>query len=125
MKSLSVAVIGLRFGSSHLKGVIENGANVRYICDVKEDLLNSVGDENNVPLENRTTNWLDIVNCPEVNAVILATPEMTHREQVVALLDAGKHVLCEKPLALVMDDLKAIVAATNRNPDCKFMVGQI
>ena len=125
MKRRSVAVIGLRFGASHLKGVIDNGANARYICDVNEELLKKVGDENNIPEENRTTNWLDIVNCPEVNAVVLATPDMTHREQVVALLDAGKHVLCEKPLALVKEDLDAIVAATKRNPGCKFMVGQI
>ena len=125
MKRMSVAVIGLRFGASHLKGVIDNGANARYICDVNEELLKKVGDENNIPEENRTTNWLDIVNCPEVNAVVLATPDMTHREQVVALLDAGKHVLCEKPLALVKEDLDAIVAATKRNPGCKFMVGQI
>ena len=125
MKSLSVAVIGLRFGASHLKGVIDNGANVRYICDVNEELLNKVGDEQGVPAEKRTTNWLDIVESDEVNAVILATPDMTHREQVVKLLDAGKHVLCEKPLALVKEDLDAIVAATKRNPSCKFMVGQI
>ncbi len=125
MKSLSVAVIGLRFGSSHLKGVIENGASVRYICDINPDLLKTVGDENGIPEEKRTVNWLDVVNCPEVNTVILATPDMTHREQVVALLDAGKHVLCEKPLALVKEDLDAIVAATKRNPTSKFMVGQI
>ena len=125
MKSLNVAVMGLRFGNSHLKGVIENGANVRYICDVNEELLNKVGDENDIPQEKRITNWLEIVNSPEVDAVILATPDMTHREQVVALLDAGKHVLCEKPLALVKEDLDEIVKATRRNPTRKFMVGQI
>ena len=125
MKSLNVAVIGLRFGNSHLKGVIENGANVRYICDVNEELLNKVGDENGIPAEKRITDWLEIVNSNEVNAVILATPDMTHREQVVALLDSGKHVLCEKPLALVKEDLDEIVKATKRNPSRKFMVGQI
>ena len=125
MKSLSVAVIGLRFGNSHLQGVIKNGASVRYICDVNEELLNKVGEENGIPEESRITDWQIIVDSKEVNTVILATPDMTHREQVVALLDAGKNVLCEKPLALVKDDLDAIVAATKRNPECKFMVGQI
>ena len=125
VKELVVAVIGLRFGASHLKGVIENGATVGMICDKDEERLNAVGEECSVPVEKRTTNWLDVVNNKEINTVILATPDMTHKEQACALLDAGKHVLCEKPLALVKEDIDAIVEATKRNPQCKFMVGQI
>lgn len=125
MKNLVVAVVGLRFGASHLKGVIDNGATVGAICDKDLVRLNEVGDENNIPAEKRITDWRDILNNKEINTVVLATPDMTHREQVCALLDAGKHVLCEKPLALEKCDLDAIVQATIRNPKCKFMVGQI
>jgi predicted dehydrogenase len=44
---------------------------------------------------------------------------------VVEFLDAGKHILCEKPLALTQDDINAIVKAVHKHPECKFMIGQI
>lgn len=125
IKDLVVAVIGLRFGEAHLKGAIDNGATVGLICDCLEERLNAIGDKYGIPKEKRTTDWLDVVNSDEIEVVVIATPDMSHREHVVALLDAGKHVLCEKPLALEKSDLDAIVAATKRNPGCKLMVGQI
>jgi predicted dehydrogenase len=50
---------------------------------------------------------------------------MMHKEHIVTFLNAGKHVLCEKPLALEQSDLNEIVAAVKAHPECKFMVGQI
>jgi len=49
------------------------------------------------------------------DAAGVATPDFAHRGPAVALLDAGKHVLLEKPLATTMDDAKAIVAAAERS----------
>lgn len=125
MKDLVVAVVGLRFGATHLKGVIENGATVGLICDKNAERLAEVGDECQIPAEKRTTELADVVNNKEIEVVILATPDMTHKDQIVALLGAGKHVLCEKPLALEKSDLDEIVAAVKAHPECKFMVGQI
>jgi len=44
--------------------------------------------------------WPDLVRDPEVTAVYVATPVRLHAEQAVAAAEAGKHVLCEKPMAL-------------------------
>jgi len=125
MKDLVVGVVGLRFGAQHLKGVIENGATVGMICDKNPERLAEVGEECGIPAEKRTTEFLDVVNNKEIEVVILATPDMTHKDQIVALLNAGKHVLCEKPLALEKSHLCEIVAAVKAHPECKFMVGQI
>ncbi len=125
MKDLVVGVIGLNFGAYHLKSVIADGATVGAICDKNEKVLKKVGDECNIPEDKRVTDWHDILNNKDINAVIVVTPDMVHREMVVALLDAGKNVLCEKPLALEKCDIDAIVQAVERNPQCKFMVGQI
>ena len=125
VEKLVVGVIGLGMGALHLKGAINYGAEIGMICDTNPEQLAKIGEETNIPEEKRTTDYHDIVNNKEINAVIIATPDQQHREQVEACLAAGKHIMCEKPLALTRDDLVAMVAAVNAHPECKFMIGQI
>lgn len=56
-----------------------------------------------------------ILNDPEVNTVAILTRHHLHARQVVAALEAGKHVFCEKPLALSEEELEEIAAALQRN----------
>lgn len=56
----------------------------------------------------------DLLADPEVDAVYIATTNELHREQAVAAARAGKHVLCEKPLALTLDDAHAMAAAASK-----------
>ena len=51
----------------------------------------------------------------ELDAVAVATPDRFHREPVVACLEAGKHVLCEKPLATTLEDGLAMKEAVGRS----------
>ena len=125
VEKLVVGVIGLGMGAHHLKGAINYGAEIGMICDINPETLAKVGEETNIPAEKRTTNYLDIVNNKEINAVLIATPDQQHREQVEACLEAGKHIMCEKPLALTREDLVAMVNAVKAHPECKFMIGQI
>ena len=48
---------------------------------------------------------------PHINAIYLATPHGLHAEQAIAAARAGKHVLCEKPMALTLDEAAAMAAA--------------
>lgn len=57
-----------------------------------------------------TTNLDDVLNDPEIDAVLIATRHNLHAQQVVAALKAGKHVYCEKPLALTEAELATILA---------------
>ncbi len=50
---------------------------------------------------------------PEVDAVYIATPNHLHKEQCIAAARAGKHILCEKPLALTLDETQNITAAVS------------
>jgi predicted dehydrogenase len=60
------------------------------------------------------TNWREAIQRPDVDAVIVSTPPSLHEEMTVAALEAGKHVLCEKPLARTPDECRAMVAAAER-----------
>lgn len=57
------------------------------------------------------SDWRDLVASPEVDAVAIATPNDTHHEIAVAAAAAGKHVLCEKPLAMSLPQADAMVDA--------------
>lgn len=125
VEKLVVGVIGLGMGALHLKGAIEYGAEIGMICDVNPETLKKIGEENSIPEDRRTTDYHDIVNNKDINVVILATPDQQHRAQVEECLAAGKHIMCEKPLALTREDIVAMVNAVKAHPECKFMIGQI
>ncbi len=61
-----------------------------------------------------TTDLAAVLRDPEINAVILCTPHGLHAEQVLAAAAAGKHVFCEKPLALTRADAERSVAACRK-----------
>jgi predicted dehydrogenase len=120
---LRVGVIGLGIGKSHAKGVqATEGALLYALCDTDEKKLQSLARELNVA--NTFTDYRDLIADPNVDAVIIASPDQDHRKMILDTLDAGKHILCEKPVALTREDCEAIVAAVEKS-DRKFMVGQV
>ena len=61
------------------------------------------------------SDWHRLVEDPEVEAVYVATPVHLHAEQAVAAAEAGKHVLCEKPMALTVAECERMNAAAAGN----------
>ncbi|MEN0088340.1 MAG: Gfo/Idh/MocA family oxidoreductase, partial [Pseudomonadota bacterium] len=64
-----------------------------------------------------------VIADPDVDAVIVASPQDTHREIAEAALNAGKHVLCEKPLGATLEECEAMVALANSKPELTTLVG--
>ena len=123
-KILNVGVISCSdMAQSHMLAVKNHEqACLAAVCDVDEEKLREAGDKMGV--EARYTDYRELLRHPGLDAVIIVTPDQLHREMVEESLKAGLHVLCEKPLALLREDLNAIVAAS-RASDKKLMVGQI
>ena len=69
------------------------------------------------------TDWRRLVARDDVDLVDVVTPGDTHAEIAIAALEAGKHVLCEKPLANTVAEAEAMVAAAAARPDLVAMVG--
>ena len=58
-----------------------------------------------------TADWRDLVSDPKVGAVIIASPQETHRDIALTAFAAGKHVFCEKPLGLSVSESRAMAEA--------------
>lgn len=125
-KKVRIAVAGIcGFGGAHVRGVMAeinaDQAELVGVCDIKEDAVKAMGEKYHVPY---TTDFDELIARDDVDAVILALPDQIHAEFAIKALKAGKHVLCEKPMALELDDCKKMVKAADE-ADTYLMVGQI
>ena len=120
---IKAAVIGVNgFGDFHIRGFLDNPhADLIMICDCNEEYAKKASEKYNIPY---TTDYEEILNNSEINAVSLAIPDQLHCEFVKKALKAGKDVLCEKPLALKLDECKEMIKASNESGNY-LMVGQI
>ena len=124
MEKVRMAVIGLKtFGkNAHVKAIVANeNAELVAVCDIVEEIAKKVADEYGVDYY---LDYKELLKREDLDAITIATPDQIHREIAVAAMAAGKHVLCEKPLALSVEDCKAMVTASKEYGK-KLMVGQI
>jgi predicted dehydrogenase len=112
-KRINVGIVGLGFmGLTHLRAYLSNpSANVAAVCDAARLPVNGVlqgvrgniktnSDDINLGPHVKTYRRLEeLLADDEIELVDICTPTPVHPEQCIAALKAGKHVLCEKPLA--------------------------
>jgi 1,5-anhydro-D-fructose reductase (1,5-anhydro-D-mannitol-forming) len=96
---------------SYMIRAIEQQPNSRVVGVVSSDLARAeaFAQENAIPKAFDSVEAL--LSDPEINAVYISTTNEHHKPQAIAAANAGKHVLCEKPLALTVEDAQEIVAA--------------
>jgi predicted dehydrogenase len=103
------AVAGLGWWGKHIVRRMAGSEVVRITTAVETNpALAAFADEHGLAYR---SNLGDVLTDPEIDAVILATPHSMHTSQVLAAAAAGKHVFCEKPLALTRADAERSVAA--------------
>lgn len=79
------------------------------ICDESEDLARQAAETHG--FESWTTDWQSMVEDPSIDLVDIVTPNFLHKEMALAAVAAGKHVYCEKPLAVTAADAKEMYEA--------------
>jgi predicted dehydrogenase len=118
-QSLGIAVIGAGMvGRAHASGY--RAASQLYDLDLPQLRLVAIADTyepaatdaaRRFGYDRAETSWEAVAAAPDVDVVSVAIANDLHRPVVEALLAAGKHVICEKPLAPSLEDAKAMVAA--------------
>jgi predicted dehydrogenase len=94
----------------HVPGIrLDSRASLEAVCDPNEELLSKRREQWGV--KKTSTKYQDIANDPNVDAVIIATPNDTHRPIALACIAGGKHVMCEKPLGLNFEESKEMYRA--------------
>src|SRR6185312_4826132 len=110
MDRIRTAVIGTGFmGRSHLEALrrVEN-VDVVEVAGTSLDKARAAGAGYNVL--NTTGDWHDVIADPSIDAVHITTPNVSHFPIAKAAFEAGKHVLCEKPLAMSVAEAEELVA---------------
>ena len=111
---IRIALIGAgTMGQWYARVLAEyDGAELVAICDLDKKKAKALADEWGGKVYE---DYRKMLKAEKLDAVAVATPDMFHREPVVACLDAGKHVLCEKPLATTMEDALAMKEAVKKS----------
>ncbi|MEJ2104214.1 MAG: Gfo/Idh/MocA family oxidoreductase [Ignavibacteriaceae bacterium] len=123
MEKTRVAVIGLGSVAQlvHLPNLLKiKNTEVTAVAEINRSRLLSIADKYEV--KNRYTNYKDLLNNDNVDAVIIATPTHLHKQMAIDSLNAGKNVLVEKPLALTSVEGQEVIDCAKKN-NKKLMVG--
>jgi predicted dehydrogenase len=108
---MRVGVIGLgTIGETHVAALRQLGVTQIYGADPSASARSRFAEHTRQCF----ADYRGMLSSVELDAVVIATPPRTHREIAVAAVDAGPGVLCEKPLALTLEDCNAIVDAAAR-----------
>jgi predicted dehydrogenase len=121
MKTLNVGVIGLgAIGQKHCTALAAvRRANLCAVADINQEVLSSTAVQYNAT---PYTDVKQLLAHPDLDAVVVATPDELHRDACVWAAEAGKHILVEKPLATTIEDAEAIIRAVDA-AGVKLMVG--
>jgi predicted dehydrogenase len=108
---VSVGVVGLGYWGPNLARNFASlpGAELRWCCDADDDVRARL--EARHPGTRFTADLDDLLSDPTLDAIVLATPVVTHATLAVRVLDAGKHCFVEKPLAQSVADAERAVEA--------------
>ncbi len=108
-KAVKIGIVGAKFAAGlHAMAYSRcPDAEVIAVCDKDEEVMNSFAKEFGITKQYRT--YQELVLDPEIQLISICVPNFLHYEVAIAACNAGKHVVCEKPLATSVKDAKQMV----------------
>ncbi len=123
MRPVNIAVIGTgRMGSVHARNLARliPEANLVAVCDIRLEVAQAIAGE--LGIQRVVRDYHDLLGDKSIEAVLIATNTDTHSFIVQDVAAAGKHIFCEKPIALDLADVDSALAAVKKY-GVKFQVG--
>ncbi len=121
-KKVKLAVIGTgRMGSVHVRNIVRQipEADLVAVCDIRLEVAQAVADE--LGIQRVVKDYHELLADPEIEAILIATSTDTHAFIMKDVAAAGKHIFCEKPLALELDKIdEALAAVEKRGSSCRW-----
>jgi UDP-N-acetyl-2-amino-2-deoxyglucuronate dehydrogenase len=122
LREINFAIIGCgRIAQRHAE-IINNTAKLKAVCDIKPDKAEAFASKYNC------TSYLSIdellKNEPSIDVISICTPNSFHSDHTIKSLQAGKHVLCEKPMAISVVECKAMMIEADKSGKDLFIVKQ-
>jgi len=112
-RTLRAGVIGTGMGRYHMEGYASHpNAELLAVCDLNTEEAQSFADKYGAKHVFR--DYRKMLEMEELDAVSVVVPNYLHARMTIAALEAGKHVLCDKPMATKLEDAKAMVKAADR-----------
>ncbi len=113
-KTLKSAIVGTgTIFERHRQAYVDSGVEVFGIADIDLSRAQAAASKNNISLA--VSDWKELVARSDIDIIDICTPPKFHAEIAIAALDAGKHVICEKPLAPNLAGCDEIVEAAKRS----------
>ncbi|MFB6290292.1 MAG: inositol 2-dehydrogenase [Candidatus Bipolaricaulia bacterium] len=122
-EQVSLGVIGVgRIGTIHARNLAFNipSANLEAISDPRRDALEECANECGGP--DTYPDYRDILDRPDLDGVVICSSTDTHARIIKDAAQAGKHVFCEKPIALNLSEIDSALEVVE-DSDIKFQVG--
>lgn len=114
-KKVKLAVIGTgRMGSVHVRNIVRQipEADLVAICDIRLDVAQAVADE--CGIQRVVKDYHELLADPDIEAILIASSTDTHAFMMKDVAAAGKHIFCEKPLALELDKIDEALKAVTK-----------
>jgi myo-inositol 2-dehydrogenase / D-chiro-inositol 1-dehydrogenase len=114
-RKVKMAVIGTgRMGSVHVRNIVRQipAADLVAVCDIRLEVAQAVADE--CGIQRVVRDYHDLLGDPQIEAILIASSTDTHAFMMKDVARAGKHIFCEKPLALELDKIDEALKAVEK-----------
>ena len=123
-KKLTVAIVGGGIGTEHAQAfhALSDRYELLAVCDLDRALAGRLAIDCHIPRV--TTDFSELLRIDDLDVIDLCTPSYLHHPQALAALEAGKHVICEKPVAGSLQQIDELIAVEARSGKCLMPISQ-
>lgn len=123
MKKIKMGVIGTgRIGKVHIASLVQNVPMADVVAVADTNLSSARETAAKFGISDVFQNYMDVINFPGIEAVVICSPTDTHAKYIVDAAKAGRHIFCEKPVDLSINVIKDANKAVEK-AGVKMMVG--